>query len=871
MSKLYSSTLGWAFVVLSACALFSLPHQVSAASITWDGGGDGTTWQSANNWSGNAVPTDSDDVMISANAVTGDGTLDFSSLTVTSTGSLTITGTMSGGSLTIGSGGTVTQKNGNLQTLSGNLDIKSGGALTHFANSNAKSYYINFSAANITIDVGGSMNAVSKGYADGFGPGVGGYGSSYGGGGGAHVGDGGWGWGNGAGTPGTAGYCDLANPSTLGSAGGGGNYSGGVPGGGLIILNVSGTLTINGAITAAGSAASNPGGGAGGAINVTAGTIAGTPSSFSAAGGTATSNGGGGGGGCVLLAYTSANSIAATQVDVSGGDGYNTDGGSGAVMIKQAAQSGDVYLKNRATGGGLSRLTSVPAMKSLTISGYSTYLVSQSQTFTVGTTTIGGDGTGALSINGTLSAPSFGTLENLTLKINAGGIFDNAAAFEVKAGSSLYVYATSTVSNAFSLATSGTLYLSRWASWAGITDLVLSGGTTTLVDYTTATALTVDTLTINGNASLTNEVNSASQAHVVNISADTITIRKNGIINVKGRGYGAGVGPGAGGYAGSYGGGGGAHVGNGGLGWGAGAGAPGTGGYCNLTNPQTMGSGGGLGAYQDGSPGGGLVILSVSGVFTIDGSINASGKESTSPGAGGGGAINVTAGSISGTPILFSAAGGNASSDGGGGGGGCIRINYATTNSITAGMSNVTGGHGYNTNGGVGSFSSNKTVNILAPSSPVLGTPTNSSIPLSWTSGGGTETVFRLDQSVSGGEYTQVTSVSSATTTYSFTSLSPNLQYVFRVAAGDGVNATSSYVTSSAIFTLANAALAPTLGTPATSTVSLTINENSNPATVQYAIYDLTDAKYFASAGLETATPTFFPATSWIGSVKDLP
>ncbi|HQY89644.1 MAG TPA: hypothetical protein PK402_13405, partial [Tepidisphaeraceae bacterium] len=36
------------------------------ASITWDGGGDGTSWSSANNWSTNSIPTSNDDVTINA-------------------------------------------------------------------------------------------------------------------------------------------------------------------------------------------------------------------------------------------------------------------------------------------------------------------------------------------------------------------------------------------------------------------------------------------------------------------------------------------------------------------------------------------------------------------------------------------------------------------------------------------------------------------------------------------------------------------------------------------------------------------------------------------------------------------------------------
>ncbi len=40
------------------------------ATISWDGGGDGTSWNSANNWSGNTVPGSLDDVTIDFAGVT---------------------------------------------------------------------------------------------------------------------------------------------------------------------------------------------------------------------------------------------------------------------------------------------------------------------------------------------------------------------------------------------------------------------------------------------------------------------------------------------------------------------------------------------------------------------------------------------------------------------------------------------------------------------------------------------------------------------------------------------------------------------------------------------------------------------------------
>ena len=54
------------FLIAAACALLTAP---ASAQITWDGGGDGTTWSSAANWSTDTVPGPTDDVVIPAGAV----------------------------------------------------------------------------------------------------------------------------------------------------------------------------------------------------------------------------------------------------------------------------------------------------------------------------------------------------------------------------------------------------------------------------------------------------------------------------------------------------------------------------------------------------------------------------------------------------------------------------------------------------------------------------------------------------------------------------------------------------------------------------------------------------------------------------------
>ena len=95
----------------------------------WTGGGDNVHWSDPANWSGNAVPTASDDVIISVPSATittvldGGGNVSVHSLT--SDENLTING--AGSSLTVSAN----------STISGNLSIQNGGRFTVATNSAA--------------------------------------------------------------------------------------------------------------------------------------------------------------------------------------------------------------------------------------------------------------------------------------------------------------------------------------------------------------------------------------------------------------------------------------------------------------------------------------------------------------------------------------------------------------------------------------------------------------------------------------------------------------------------------------------------------------------------------------------------------------
>jgi hypothetical protein len=45
-------------------SFFWITPRVYAASVSWDGGGDGSSWSNATNWSNDQIPSAADDVTI---------------------------------------------------------------------------------------------------------------------------------------------------------------------------------------------------------------------------------------------------------------------------------------------------------------------------------------------------------------------------------------------------------------------------------------------------------------------------------------------------------------------------------------------------------------------------------------------------------------------------------------------------------------------------------------------------------------------------------------------------------------------------------------------------------------------------------------
>lgn len=132
----------------------------------------------------------------------------------------------------------------------------------------------------------------------------------------------------------------VTGPTSFGSGGANGSGSSGTApfggsGGGAVRMNVTGTLTVDGRISADGTGGGlNSGGGAGGSVWLTAGTLAGT-GTISANGGAGHGTGGGGGGGRVALQFTT--NLFAGSVTAFGGTG-SVAGGAGTVYRQQTGK-----------------------------------------------------------------------------------------------------------------------------------------------------------------------------------------------------------------------------------------------------------------------------------------------------------------------------------------------------------------------------------------------------------------------------------------------------------------------------------------------------------------------------------------------------
>jgi len=244
-------------------------------------------------------------------------------------------------------GYTISQYGTNRWTIPTDVTLATNGVLTHEANTTSRSHVLNLVvASNLTIQAGGGIDVIGKGYNDRNG-------LTYAladGAGGSHGGDGG----NNSGAT----YGSIVAPTQLGRSGVGNTdlryYV--TPGGGVVILTVSNTLTCAGGTNIVADGMYPPGylyrGAAGGAVWITANALAGA-GIVSAAGGpglsyTLAHNMHGGGGGRIAVVLGTDN-FGSVTFSAPGGLKYGNNAANGA--------AGTVYRQTASQAGGKGTVT----------------------------------------------------------------------------------------------------------------------------------------------------------------------------------------------------------------------------------------------------------------------------------------------------------------------------------------------------------------------------------------------------------------------------------------------------------------------------------------------------------------------------------
>ena len=283
------------------------------------------------------------------------------------------------------------------------------------------------------------------------------------------------------------------------------------------------------------------------------------------------------------------------------------------------------------------------------------------------------------------------------------------------------------------------------------------------------------------------------------VSGDAL-IESGAAVLLRGAGYPANQGPGAGGFFSSAGGGGG-YGGYGGFGLAGTYIANGGNSYGSASLPTTFGSGGRTVANFPGGAGGGALQLTVTGRLQLDGQIIADGTagSGTASGGGAGGGILLTLGELAGNGLISANGGSGGLPYGGGGGGGRIGVNYST-NSFTGKMT-AFGGAGFMA-GGAGTIltklNSSSYAALLVNNGGLRGTntPSDLSVPHHLTISGGaicrpTTTGITLASVTVGPNSVWQLGGVSGSSTVNFTVLSNLTVAVGGLISGDGLGFTS--------------------------------------------------------------------------------
>ncbi len=407
---------------------------------------------------------------------------------------------------------------------------------------------------------------------------------------------GGYGFGGSAGEP----YGSVIQPERCGS--GGGWYSGG----GAVYLDIGGSLTVgpNATIMAEGDP-DQTSTGAGGSIYIRTGEVHG--SGIIEANGGHTTTGSmwrDGGGGRVAVVLTDAGS------DFSDFPEGNIRAWSGTHGV--AAGAGTVYLQTGDQADGAGRLVIDNNDKAIANLHYSTLMPDGVNLADFAEVTVSGNS--VLAIDGDNPLPF------LSLNLSVEG----------PTASYLSIYNDAQVT---------------------YPDTLIVTNYSLLIDNASGTLANV---VIESDGVLSHSANGSSEAYALTLTlSGDLTVKAGGAIDLLGKGYYKGMGPG--GMSGDY------HAGSyGGRGYGGGPC------YGSILNPDHLGSGGGA------NPGGGKARLTVAGTTTVEigAKISANGLDYN---AGSGGTIHLTTDTLAGAGII-EANGGSANNPRVSGGGGRVAV-----------------------------------------------------------------------------------------------------------------------------------------------------------------------------------------------------
>jgi hypothetical protein len=493
------------------------------------------------------------------------------------------------------------------------ITIQAKGLLTHLGNSTealGELYKLNVTVpGNFTIEQGGQINVDGKGYVNQQGPGRpvtsnGRAGGSYGGIGGAEQG-----------YPGTT-YGSIVAPTNLGSAGVGATTAGG----GAVRLDVGGTTTVNGVISANGTTLNY--GGSGGSVFLTTAWLSGT-GIVRASGSAPVGQFASGGGGRVAVILTNSTDFGSVKLQSYSSAGFS-QGAGGTVYMEHLNHTpgqgrlvvdyNDIIPVGRTDNYASSRVLCTTLQNGSNASSYAfseiiltnggVYSLDTNDTLTLAdSSTVRGDtadrNEGILLFGGTLDIPAGFTYSNYFIGIGATN-------------------STFTPSPSLTVGTNATLKIN--VPFTLNCPLALAPGA--ILDHS---------------PNITNEVCKVDLTVMGNM-----TIHSGALVNVDACGYHFIYGPGKpvsapSGVGGSHGGVGGSRV-------AADVAGPT---YGSITSPTNLGSGGSYGNSIVGEgAGGGAVKLLVTGTTTLYGAISAL------PGGtiygGSGGSIFLTTGNLMG-------------------------------------------------------------------------------------------------------------------------------------------------------------------------------------------------------------------------------